>query len=191
MSWANENGTHEGYVLPEFTDGVRGTGTWAGSVPVDHVIVDVEYGEPGVGDAPRYTTRPAAEVIGWRAMCDCRTWDDSSAVANTWASDLVVRVPSQALEDQTAGRIFVPDDDLIDVDINYHDMFTGIWRRDHTDPESALAAITTARRAITTAEKTLNEAVTTARAAGQSWESIGRAAGITRQSAHTRWGTHQ
>lgn len=33
----------------------------------------------------------------------------------------------------------------------------------------------------------LDEAVVTARAAGASWSEVGRAAGMTRQSAHERW----
>lgn len=34
----------------------------------------------------------------------------------------------------------------------------------------------------------LDEAVAAARAAGATWEHIGEAAGMTRQSAHERWG---
>ena len=33
----------------------------------------------------------------------------------------------------------------------------------------------------------LNDAVRAARAAGATWEDIGRAVGISRQAAHTRW----
>lgn len=43
MGWETEDGAHEGYVLPEFADGVRGKGIWTGKVPADHVVVDVEY----------------------------------------------------------------------------------------------------------------------------------------------------
>lgn len=186
MSWENDDGTHEGYVLPEFIDGVRGRGIWSGSVPVDHVIVDVEYvGEPGAITAERYTSRPAAEVIGWRVMCDCRASGRSSTM--TWTSDLIVRVPSKSLEDQAAARIFVPDDDVIDVEDTYHEMLTGIWRHEHVDGESALTAITRGRRAVNAAERDLDAAVEVARSVGESWEAIGRAAGITRQSAHSRW----
>ena len=188
MSWVDDDGVHEGYVLPEFMDGVRGSGTWSGSVPDDHVIIDVEYvGEPGAITAERYTSRPAAEVIGWRAMCDCRANASSSAITSTWISDLIVRVPSKSLEDHALGRIFVPDEDMIGVDDTYFEMFTAIWRREHVDGESALNAITQARRAVSAAERDLEAAVESARSAGESWEAIGRAAGITRQSAHSRW----
>lgn len=188
MSWADDDGVHEGYVLPEFIDGRRGNGTWSGSVPDDHVILDVEYvGEPGAITQERYTTRPAAEVVGWRVMCDCRANTRSSAITNTWTSDLIVRVPSKSLDDETLGRLFVPDEDMIGVDDTYFEMFTAIWRREHVDGESALNAITQARRAVTAAERDLDDAVEEARSAGESWEAIGRAAGITRQSAHSRW----
>lgn len=128
VSWSDEDGLHEGYVLPEFGDGVRGRGIWSGSVPADHVIVEVEYaGEPGTTPQERYTSRPAAEVVGWRVMCDCRANPSSSAITGTWMSDLVARVPSQSLEDLSAGRIFVSDHDVCGVDDTYFETFTSIW----------------------------------------------------------------
>ncbi|MCM0621786.1 hypothetical protein [Nocardioides bruguierae] len=44
VNWSDEDGLHEGYVLPEFGDDVRGRGRgiWSGSVPADHVIVGVD-----------------------------------------------------------------------------------------------------------------------------------------------------
>lgn len=75
----------------------------------------------------------------------------------------------------------------MDVDDLFHEMFTRIWRREHVDGPDALAAIERARQVVTAAERDLDAAVATARSAGQSWEAIGRAAGMTRQSAHGRW----
>jgi hypothetical protein len=147
----------------------------------------VEYiGEPGSIRLERYTTRPAAEIVGWRAVCNCRR-SESSRVTDTWASDLVTRVPSKALEDEAAGRIYVVDQDVMSVDDDFHDMFVGIWRREHVDGDRALEAIGRARDAVRNAERDLDDAVGAARAAGESWEAIGRAAGMTRQSAHGRW----
>lgn len=187
MSWADEDGVHEGYVVPEFLDGIRGQGIWSGSVPPDHVIVDMEYvGEPGM-TTERYTSRPAAEVVGWRVMCDCRM-GNGSTITNQWVSDLVTRVPSKSLADEVGGlRLYVPDEDMIGVDDTYFEVFTAIWRREHVDGESALNAITQARRTLAAAERDLDAAVAAARAAGESWEAIGRAAGMARQSAHSRW----
>lgn len=74
MSWNTDDGLHEGYLLPGFADGHRGDGTTGGGVPPDQMIVDVEYvGEPGAITDTRYTTRQAAEVVGWRIICDCRS----------------------------------------------------------------------------------------------------------------------
>lgn len=190
MSWETEDRAHEGYVVCEFLDGVRSAGRWSARVPDDHVIVDVEYdGPPGEVHGEHYTSRPAAEVIGWRVMCHCRTGDagDSPEGTGTWSSDLVARVPSPRLEDPAAGRLFVPDDDMIGVDEAHDELFVGIWRREHVDKEGALPAVTRARHALARAERDLDSAVEAARAAGKSWEAIGRAAGITRQSAHARW----
>jgi len=187
MSWDSDDGIHEGYVLPEFIDGVRGRGIWTGKVPRDHVVVDVEYvGDPGDISEERYTSRPAAEVIGWRVMCDCRT-GSTSRVTATWCSDLITRVPSSALHDPAAGRLYVPDEDVPEVDELFVDDLAGLWRREHVDGEGALSAIAQARSEAAAAERRLDEAVAAARAGGASWEAIGRAAGMTRQSAHGRW----
>jgi len=62
------------------------------------------------------------------------------------------------------------------------------WHREHVDAIDALDSISGARAKIAAAERDLDAAVGAARRAGASWEAIGRAAGITRQSAHGRWG---
>lgn len=187
MSWNDETGQHEGYVLPEFADGARGTGSSGGGVPDNQVIVDVEYvGEPGNITETRYLTRPAAEAIGWRVVCDCRLGRQSD-VTNTWSSELVVRVPSSALEDEAAGRIYATDEDVIDAGDTHDRMFWRIWAEQHVAPLEGLAAIARASTAVASAEVELNMAVEAARANGASWEAIGRAAGMTRQAAHGRW----
>jgi hypothetical protein len=63
------------------------------------------------------------------------------------------------------------------------------WRdyRRHLAPDEALAAVAELTGQVNVGERQLDAAVATARAAGASWEAIGRAAGITRQSAHERW----
>lgn len=191
MSWTTDDGQHEGYLVAEFADGQRATGTSGGGVPDDQIIVDTKYdGEPGAVTNTRYVTRPAAQVIGWRVMCDCRRGVyDTWSVAETWMSDLLVRVPSAALEDVQAGRIYAADGDVVDVDFrdDVADMATDRWHREHLDGPQALTRIRDARGRVAAAEQELDGAVRDARAAGESWEAIGRAAGITRQTAHQRW----
>lgn len=188
MSWNDETGQHEGYVLPEFADGARGAGSTGDGVLDDQVIVDVEYvGAPGTITENGYLTRPAAEAIGWRVVCDCRLGGHYE-VTSKWSSELVVRVPSSALEDEAAGRIYAADEDVLDVgETRHHRMFWQIWFEQHIAPMEALAAITRATAAVESAEAVLNQVVEAARSSGASWEAIGRAAGMTRQAAHGRW----
>jgi len=123
-------------------------------------------------------------------MCDCRTGVyDTLSVTRTWMSDLLVRVPSAALEDVPAGRIYAADGDVIDVDFrdDVAGMATDRWHREHLDGPQALGRIRDARGRVSAAERELGAAVRDARAAGESWEAIGRSAGITRQTAHQRW----
>lgn len=141
MSWESDDGRHEGYVLAELADGVRARGMSGGGVHDDHVVVDVEYvGEPGASIDTWYTTRPAAEAVGWRVMCECRD-DDTSRVTTTWVSAMLSRVPSKALEDPAAGRIYAADGEVIDVDETYWEVPHAIGRRDHVDELVALAAM--------------------------------------------------
>lgn len=188
MSWEDDTGTHEGYVRAEFADGVHDYGMTTGKVPADQVIVDVEYvGAPGAITEERYTTRPAAEVIGWRVVCDCRTREDSSTVTNRWTSSLIQRVPSKALQDIAGGKLYAVDEDVPYVDDTHYEELVALWRREHVDGLSGLAAISEATSRIAAAEHDLNAAAAAARAGGASWEAIGRAAGMTRQAAHGRW----
>lgn len=72
-------------------------------------------------------------------------------------------------------------DDKIDV---LAELLSGIdpaWR-------GGLDTVQALRMIRETAESALTEAVAQARAEGESWDSIGRALGTTRQSAHERFG---
>ncbi|MFE3052974.1 hypothetical protein [Nocardia sp. NPDC059239] len=53
--------------------------------------------------------------------------------------------------------------------------------------EGAVEQITLAVAELDKAQRRVNDTVRAARADGASWEVIGRAAGISRQSAHERW----
>ena len=66
------------------------------------------------------------------------------------------------------------------------------WKQ-HVQPLAAAAAVRSAAAAVRDAETALAEAVAAARTANPpaTWEQIGRAAGISRQSAHERWARHR
>lgn len=190
MTWKTDDGAHESYILPEFADGVRGLGITSNKVEWDEVIVQVEYPEDGEID---YLVRPAAEVVGWRLVCDCI--DDpelDGRPSHQWIGPLIVRVPSKALEDVAAGRIYAPDDHVPDVNENDdEDRLAPLelqWRREHVDNLEELTRLRRIRSHLRAADVELEEAVMAARAAGFSWEAIGANLGMTRQSAHGRWG---
>ena len=97
-----------------------------------------------------------------------------------------------ALEDPENGRIYVaPGDFAVDVmdrpDVEA--VARSRWLAEHVSPHEALAVIRTARTEIAAAKRRLDEAVLYARAAGETWTTIGEAAGTTRQSAQERWGS--
>ncbi len=56
------------------------------------------------------------------------------------------------------------------------------------DPDSNLGALAQASATLRQAEASLDDTVTAAREAGITWAQIGAALGMTRQSAHERWG---
>lgn len=106
----------------------------------------------------------ADTVIGWLAACECG-----------WMSPHLV---SRADYPSLNGRL---DEDSIGEQIVIAD-----WEA-HVRPVLVLAAVTTAEAARSTASLTLDHAVHDARRYGISWQSIGDAVGISRQSAHERW----
>jgi len=186
MGWLTEDGRHEGYLTPMFGDGQRGRGVTAGSVPDDQVVVGVEtQGEDGSWGWP---TRPAGEITGWVVCCDCyRT--ASFGAPSSWIGPIFTRVPSTTLEDLAARRVFAADDDVAYV--SERDDVQGaaveLWRCEHAYGTDALTEVEAAAAALSQAKLRLDAAVALARNSGTSWADIGRAAGMTRQSAQERW----
>lgn len=58
----------------------------------------------------------------------------------------------------------------------------------HVRPEGVLAEVNRAARQVAESQHRLTQAVQAARSAQVSWSQIGAAAGMSRQSAHERWG---
>lgn len=56
------------------------------------------------------------------------------------------------------------------------------------DPDQNLAALARAAASVKRAESSLDASIITAREAGLSWAQIGVTLGMSRQSAHERWG---
>ncbi len=64
------------------------------------------------------------------------------------------------------------------------------WKA-HLAPLDAVAGLETAAREYNQAGHRLDKTVAAAKAAGATWADIGRAVGISRQSAHERWADKQ
>jgi hypothetical protein len=170
VSWLSEDGQHEGYVARVFADGALGAG-----VAPEGVIVS-ELGDVVLGRED-WEHRPAGEVVGFVAACECG-----------WRGLPWTRVTSPDRFDLTARRVDASDEDVL-----YPDGTTTIerlarleWDK-HTAPDEALVEVTVLAAEQAAVGRRLDAAVARARAAGASWDRIGTAAGITRQSAHERW----
>jgi len=103
------------------------------------------------------------QVTGWRAACECgwrgvRVWS-----RDEWPSD--DGFPPESVEDEGCYRQW---------QAHLHEVL----------PE---LAVYDAAQAAEAALRELNATVIDARSAGCSWERIGHAAGMARQSAHERW----
>ena len=121
-----------------------------------------------------YDVVPYEELIGWQARCACG-WAGS-----TWRR-------TETLPGDHGGRdaddARLPDGTTVD------DAARAEWQR-HIAPLDKLAAVRAAARTAAAARRALDDAVAAARAGTPtaSWADIGSAAGMSKQSAHERWG---
>ena len=186
MGWTTEDGLHEGYLVPQFVDGQRAAGVTGGGIPDDQVASGPE--AQAADGTWSYPTRPAGEVTGWVICCDCRLSD--AFRFTTWVGPVFTRVPSKALEDPKARRVYATDDDVVFVSDreDVHEVAYDLWRSEHAFGADALGEVEAAAQAAAAAKERLDVAVAIARASGETWEAIGRAAGMARQSAQGRWG---
>ena len=153
---------HEGWVIPFFADGAES----AGSSGSRGILVDFDRDE----------WRPDSEVVGWRAGCDCG-WRGSDWARVSKGAPIDARARTINHADQYA---YLDDDaerDVIDE-----------WRQ-HIAPHELLEEVEDANAEYVLAGRRLDALVKGAHAAGASWADIGRAVGITRQSARERWGS--
>ena len=186
MGYVSEDGLHEGYLVPQFGDGQRGRGVTGGRIPADQVVIG-DAQQDGDGNWV-YPTRRAGEVTGWVVCCDCSTATSFGPV-RTWVGPVFTRVPSTALENPSALRIFAVDEDVADVSDrgDVAAVTVDVWRSEHGFGIDALAEVESAATAAAAAKERLDAAVALARHSGASWADIGRAARMARQSAQERW----
>ena len=186
MGFVTDDGLHEGYLVPQFFDGQRGNGSTGGGIADDQIAVGTDVQAPdGSWSTP---TRPAGEVAGWVICCDCYQ-AESSRLGTTWVGPVFARVPSKALENVAERRIYAPDEDVAYVSEreDVQEVVVDLWRAEHAFAHDALVEVEAAAQAAAAARQRLDAAVGFARHGGASWADIGRAAGMTRQSAQERW----
>lgn len=158
---------HEGWVVPVFGDGVEG----AGSSSARGVLVDFDRDE----------WRPDEEVAAWRAGCACG-----------WRGPLWTRIKTgdsarpDPWVDGPKRLIHNPGEWPADLDSEAENAVIDEWR-EHIAPWRSVEMVEEAAERAGAAARALDDAVRTARASGASWADIGRAVGISRQSAHERW----
>ncbi|MFE2961142.1 hypothetical protein [Nocardia tengchongensis] len=172
MGRQTEDG-HEGYVAFVFADGLSG-GAWSGG-PIATTTAD---GKPLGGD--EWQHRADADVVAWRAVCSDL---DSPSGRECWRGPVWTRVASAAEQDLTQRRIYSTDS-MLPGGIENAIMLD--WEL-HIAPTAGTYAVELAADEVSQAQDRLAQAVLEARERGASWEEIGRAAGMTRQSAHERW----
>jgi hypothetical protein len=182
VGWISADERHEGYVECIFSDGWIGSGWSDGGITVA--------GGPNgaavaVNDLPQ--SRPLSDVVGWQVACDCAAGRGSRA---GWRGQRWTRGD---VDDVQARMLRVPDDRVDDLthadDLPAGKLLYDEWMSQHLGPAFVeLTKVTAATTDVEEAQTRLSNAVAAARAAGASWESIGAASGMKRQSAHERWG---
>lgn len=113
---------------------------------------------------PNVNSDTAPLVRGWRAECVCG-----------WRSEKHYPISDYPGEDGLAEPAGVDD------------ACRELWRA-HLRAAVPALAVHDAATALERAKADLDNAVIDARVAGASWDRIGQAAGVSRQSAHERWG---
>lgn len=180
MTWQSEDDRHEGYIATVLADG-----STSSSSSKDGPLVAVR-DENGVLLAVEQQ-RSEDEIVGWVLSCSCAPGEDGSP-AERWTGQRWSRVATAAAQDAADGRIYAEPGSALDIDgrADVRDLAYLAWR-EHCGTARALQDIRAAKDAITTGERWLTNAVRLARTAGHTWDQIGQAAGVSRQSAHERW----
>ncbi len=184
MSWIDDSGQHEMYIQCVFPDGMTGGTHSNRGTEVDTTAA----GRRLPIDDERRGWRPDSEVSGWQVCCKC--YGDTSRSPSTTVLATWQRVHPPEAEDPARGRFLADDDDAawLSEREDAADLALALWQT-HLAPVNARQALAEAAEAARHADRQLEQAVLAGRAAGLYWGDIGRAVGMTRDSARQRWGT--
>ncbi|HEX9086665.1 MAG TPA: hypothetical protein VF867_03970 [Arthrobacter sp.] len=171
MGWVSDDNEHEGWAASIAPDGRLSGSSTAGGMLVKGITG--QYAPDKT--MPDYEVVPDREIIGWRGACECG-----------WQGELWERVTSPDDADFSRRREYLAKDESAYVSNEVEDAIHDEWKA-HLAPLEAVAGVKSAAREYAQAGHRLDKTVAAAKAAGASWTDIGRAVGISRQSAHERW----
>jgi hypothetical protein len=184
MGWFTEGSDHEGYVVCVFADGMYGAGGKHRQISL--MTPDGRTIWENDDDPDSVAWRPPSQVVGWKVACSCEPFKKHVVMDQLWT-----RVWEPAEEDLTRRRIYAGDpssDDAAYVSDreDLESLFLEQWHV-HIAPDLHLHTISALGEQLKKIEAELDDAVAAARSDGLSWDKIGRAFGITRQGARSRW----
>jgi hypothetical protein len=167
--YKTDDGLHEGRDAAEFPDGRFSVGSESDGAAVQFIGADLDI-DAGRGVLDGRTS------IGWRGVCTCG-----------WRGPLWKRGANTPAHDPIGRKAFDPAPNKWAVTPTPVDEWIHREWLGHLPPQS-LADVREAAEDVRKAQIRLDEAVRRARADGCSWADVGDGAGMTRQSAHERWG---
>ncbi|MCI9872774.1 hypothetical protein [Arthrobacter humicola] len=175
MGWVSDDNEHEGWAAAVAPDG-----RLSGSSTSEGMLVEGITGHYKPDRMmPDYEVVPDSEIIGWRGACQCG-----------WRGELWERVTSPEAADFSRRREYLAYDEFAHASNEVENAIHDEWKT-HLAPLEAVAGVKAAAREYNQAGHRLDKTVAAAKAAGASWADIGRAVGISRQSAHERWADRQ
>lgn len=185
MGWVDETGEHEGWAADITRDGRRASASNGFGVLVRRADADAQVRAAWAAGRPpepseTYDTYPYADVVAWEAACTCGwtgpRWERDRQTVSEPGADEIAAADSMSVQ-------------LKDEPISVEDAARRAWEHTHIAPMQTLQAVRQAAADARAAKKGLDQAVAAARATmpAASWEAIGRAAGVSRQTAHERW----
>ena len=171
MGWISNVNEHEGWAAAVASDGRLSASLTGEGVLVKRITGHYRPDKM----LPDYEVVADSEIIGWRGACACG-----------WQGRMWGRVTSPYAADFTLRRVYLPPDDFAHASSEVENAIHDEWKA-HLAPLEAVAGVEAAAREYNQAGHRLDKTVAAAKSAGASWADIGRAVGISRQSAHERW----
>lgn len=176
MGWISSDNEHEGWAACVAPDGRPSASSTAGGM----LFKGITGHYPPDKMLPNYEVIPDKEIVGWRGQCECG-----------WQGELWERVTSaEDAADFSRRRDYLAPEEPAFASGEVEEAIHDEWRA-HIAPSEAVLGVEAAAREYSRAGHRLDKTVAAAKAAGASWADIGRAVGISRQSAHERWAERQ